>query len=95
MLANDPDHFGHPSTRPPVPNVTRRWAAVRDLDDLYAKYGSQSGEKMIINLKEAGYEKLLGGGSVNMPYTVIVPGFTKSAATKVSGAGGEVLTNDG
>lgn len=95
MLANDPDHFGHSSTRPPVPNVTRRWAAVRDLDDLYAKYGSQSGEKMIINLKEAGYEKLLGGGSVNTPYTVIVHGFTKSAAAKVSGAGGEVLTNDG
>ena len=95
MLANDPHHFGHSSTRPPVPNVTRRWAAVRDLDDLYAKYGTKSDDKMIINLKDAGYEKLLGGGSVNAPYTVIIPDSTKSAAAKVSGAGGEVLNSDG
>lgn len=94
MLANDPDHFGHSSTRPPVPNVTRRWAAVRDLDDLYAKYGSLVDEKKVINLKDAGYEKLLGGGRTNTPYTVIIPSFTKSAATKVSDAGGEVLTDD-
>ena len=91
MLKEDPDHFGHSSTRPPHPNVTRRWASVRDLDDLYIAHGRHSGERRIVDLAGAGYEKLLGGGSIRSAYTVIVPNSTKSAATKVAAAGGEVL----
>ena len=95
MLKEDPDHFGHSSTRPPYPNVTRRWAGVRDLDDLYATYGRLDGDRRIIDLAGAGYEKLLGGGSVTSPYVVIVPDSTKAATAKVAGAGGEVLQEYG
>ncbi len=95
MLMNEPDHFGHSSTRPPVPNVTKKWASVRDLADLYAKYGSRDGEKNVINLFALGYQKLLGGGTVSMPYTVIIPASTKSATEKVRGAGGEVQSSNG
>ncbi len=95
MLMNDPDHFGHSSTRPPNPNITRRWASVRDLDDLYARHGRLEGERRIVDLRGAGYEKLLGGGSVSSAYTVLVPDSTKSAAGKVEAAGGEVLSDDG
>ena len=95
MLKEDPDHFGHSSTRPPHPNVTRRWAGVRDLDDLYAVCGRQEDDKRIIDLAGAGYEKLLGGGSVTSPYTVIVPNSTKAATAKVAAAGGEVLPKNG
>lgn len=95
MLMYDPDHFGHNSTRPPNPNITRKWASVRDLDDLYAKYGRQEEERRIVDLRAAGYQKLLGGGSVSAAYTVLVPDYTKSAAEKVGAAGGEVLSDDG
>lgn len=95
MLMYDPDHFGHSSTSPPNPNITRKWAGVRDLDDLYAKYGRQEGERRIVDLRAAGYQKLLGGGSVSTAYTVLVPDSTKSAAEKVGAAGGEVLSDDG
>ena len=95
MLKDDPDHFGHSSTRPPYPNVTKRWAGVRDVDDLYARYGRRDGDKLVVDLGSAGYEKLLGGGSVGAAYTVVVPNSTKSAAAKVAAAGGEVLPEYG
>ena len=95
MLKYDPDHFGHSSTRPPYPNVTKKWAAVRDLDDLYARHGHADGDRRVVDLAAAGYEKLLGGGSVDSAYTVIIGNSTKSASAKVAAAGGEVLPKNG
>lgn len=97
MLKYDPNHFGHASTRPPYPNITRKWASVRDLPDLYARYGRQDGDARIIDLGGEGYQKLLGGGSLpeSVPYTVIIPASTKSADEKVRAAGGQVLTSNG
>lgn len=95
MLKYDPKHFGHASTRPPYPNVTKKWASVRDLNDLYRTYGTQEGDVRIIDLGSAGYEKLLGGGSISEPYIVKIPASTKSADAKVKAAGGEVLTENG
>lgn len=95
MLANNPDHFGHSSTRPPVPNITKKWASIRDLDDLFVRYGSFDGDVRVVDLASAGYEKLLGGGSVSVPYRVIVSQSTRPAAEKISGAGGEVLSGNG
>ena len=45
MLKYDPDHFGHDSTHPPHPTITKKWASVRDLDDLFEKFGKKDGEK--------------------------------------------------
>ena len=95
MLKYDPKHFGHGSTRPPHPNVTKKWASVRDLNDLYRTYGTQDGDVRIIDLGNAGYEKLLGGGSISEPYIIKIPASTKSADAKVKAAGGEVLTENG
>ena len=95
MLKYDPKHFGHGSTRSPYPNVTKKWASVRDLNDLYRTYGTQDGDVRIIDLGNAGYEKLLGGGSISEPYIIKIPASTKSADAKVKAAGGEVLTENG
>ena len=43
LLKYDPDHFGHDSTHPPHPIITKKWASVRDLDDIFAKHGKQEG----------------------------------------------------
>lgn len=95
MLKYEPDHYGHSSSKPPHPSVTRRWASIRDLDDLYAKLGREEDGIRTIDLCGAGYEKLLGGGTVTSPYAVRVPKFTKSAQQKLETVGGMVLPCDG
>ncbi len=95
MLKDDPDHFGHDSTHPPHPNITKKWASVRDLDDLFAKFGKKEGEKKVIDLSGNGFDKLLGGGKISNAYTVKIKQSTSSAQEKVKQAGGEVLSNDG
>ncbi len=95
MLKYDPDHFGHDSTHPPHPIVTKKWVSVRDLDDLFEKFGKKDGEKKVIDLSTMGYDKLLGGGKITNAYTVKIGRFTKSAEEKVKQSGGEVLTTNG
>ncbi len=95
MLKEDPDHFGHDSTHPPHPNVTKKWASVRDLDDLFAKFGKKEGDKKIIDLNANGYDKLLGGGEISKAYTVKIKQSTASAQEKVKQTGGEVLDKNG
>lgn len=95
MLKYNPDHFGGSSTHPPHPNIAKKWASVRDLDDLFNKIGKEENGKKIIDLITAGYQKLLGGGKISNAYTIKVKQFTKSAEEKVKTAGGEVITTDG
>lgn len=91
LLKFDPDHFGHDSTHPPHPNVIKKWASVRDLDDLFAKHGKLEGNRKLIDLISLGYDKLLGGGQVKNAYLVKVKQYTASAEDKIKKVGGEVL----
>ena len=91
MLLTDPNHFGHDSTHPPHPNLVKKWISVRDLDAFYEKFGKQEGGKKVIDLKELGYDKLLGGGHTKNAYTIKVDRFSASAEEKIKEAGGEVL----
>ena len=95
MLKEDPDYFGHDSTHPPHPNIIKKWASVRDLDDLFTKFGTKEGEKKILDLASVGYDKLLGGGKIKNAYTVKITQSTASAQEKVKQAGGEVLAANG
>jgi large subunit ribosomal protein L15 len=90
MLMTDPKHFGHDSTHPPHPNLVRKWASVRDLDDIFTKFGKQEGGKKLIDLTELGYDKLLGGGQTKNAYVVKVEKFSASAEEKIKQSGGEV-----
>ena len=95
LLKEDPNHFGHDSTHPPHPNITKKWASVRDLDDLFSKFGKEEGGKKIIDLAKAGFDKLLGGGKASNAYTVKVNQFTATAQEKIKSIGGEVLADNG
>ena len=90
LLKDEPDHYGHESTSPPHPNITKKWARVRDLDDLFAKFGKEEGGKKIVDLESAGYDKLLGGGNISNAYSVKVENFTASAEEKLKAVGGEI-----
>ena len=91
LLKDEPDHYGHESTSPPHPNITRKWASVRDLDDLFAKFGKEEGGKKIVDLESAGYDKLLGGGNISNAYSVKIENFTASAEEKLKAVGGEIV----
>ena len=95
MLKFDPDHFGHDSSHPPHPNITKKWASIRDLDDLFVKFGKQTGEKKVIDLISNRYDKLLGGGKISTAYTVKVKKASAKAEEKIKQAGGEVLSSIG
>ena len=90
LLKDEPDHYGHESTSPPHPNITKKWASVRDLDDLFAKFGKEEDGKKIVDLESAGYDKLLGGGNISNTYSVKVENFTASAEEKLKAVGGEI-----
>ena len=91
LLKDEPDHYGHESTSPPHPNITRKWASVRDLDDLFTKFGKEEGGKKIVNPESAGYDKLLGGGNISNAYSVKIENFTASAEEKLKAVGGEIV----
>jgi len=91
LLKDEPDHYGHESTSPPHPNITRKWASVRDLDDLFTKFGKEEGGKKIVDLESAGYDKLLGGGNISNAYSVKIENFTASAEEKLKAVGGEIV----
>lgn len=95
LVKYDPDHFGHDSTHPPHPSITKKWASIRDLDQLFAKFGKVEGDKKVIDLSKNGYDKLLGGGKTSTAYTIRIKKFTPSAEEKIKQAGGEVLTTNG
>ena len=91
LLKDEPDHYGHESTSPPHPNITRKWASVRDLDDLFTKFGKEEGGKKIVDLESAGYDKLLGGGNISNAYSVKIENFTALAEEKLKAVGGEIV----
>ena len=91
LLKDEPDHYGHESSKPPHPNITKKWTSVRDLDDLFTKFGKEESGKKVVDLESAGIEKLLGGGKISNAYSVKVENFTASAEEKLKTAGGEIF----
>jgi len=57
---------------------------VCDLDRLYP-------DAEVIDLKSAGYDKLLGSGRVERPVTVVVDECSEKAKEKIENAGGKVV----
>ena len=91
LLKEDPDHYGHDAPKTPHPNIIKKWASVRDLDDLFATFGKEEGGKKNVDLQSAGYDKLLGGGKITNAYTVKISQFTASAEEKLKAVGGEIV----
>ena len=93
VIKEDPDHFGHKSTHRPasVSIITKKWASVRDVDELITKFGKQKGIKKLLDLGVLGFDKLLGGDKVKGAYTIKIGQSTGKAKEKVKKAGGEVI----
>lgn len=94
-VIEEPDHFGHNSTKPSRQNRLNRWVNLRDVDDLAARFGTTNEHgKTILDLRSIGYEKLLGGGTVQKPIVVQVAKVSATAKQKIELAGGNIVLNE-
>ena len=92
-----PDWFGKKGfTRPPSLTVKYKVINVGTLSEYLDKWLNKgyvtidSNGRIIVNLQELGYNKLLGEGEINKPVIVTVLKASKKAIEKIKNAGGEV-----
>ena len=68
---------------------------MRDVNDLAARFGTTNEHgKTILNLRSIGYDKLLGGGTVQKPIVVHVTKISATAKQKIELAGGNIVLNE-
>jgi len=91
----EPEHFGKKGFVPPT---ARKIKAInlKDLDQLAEKLledklAEKEGDKIKIDLKKIGYDKLLGSGKVTKPLIVEGKYFSKQAIKKLEEVGGKAI----
>ena len=69
-------------------------STLQDKIDTFIKKGFAKKDKdiIVIDLKKAGYTKLLGNGKINKKFNIIVPSASKSAVAKLEKAEGKLIT---
>lgn len=68
---------------------------MRDVNDLAARFGTTNEHgKTILDLRSIGYDKLLGGGTVQKPIVVQVTKVSATAKQKIELAGGNLVLNE-
>ena len=98
MVKFDPKHFGkYGFKRPQGTAQVFNPVNVDFLDENSDKLLSQGiateeDNKIIIDVTELGYNKVLGKGKISKALTIKAPQFSKSAVSKIENAGGEALT---
>jgi len=92
VVKYEPDYFGKNGFTYPRSKCIRT-INVGDLDALSEKLPKKQVEdgKAIIDLKELGFDKLLGAGVVKTSMVVKVSSFSKNAEEKIKEAGGQIL----
>ncbi len=97
MIKYAPNWYGkHGFTRPPRIVAEINSINVGEINEI-AQYLLSTGnpvkedEKIIIDVTELGFNKVLGGGRVTVPIKLITPSITERAREKIEKAGGEVV----
>jgi large subunit ribosomal protein L15 len=94
-LKEEPEHFGHEQFHALRKSDITRWVNLKDLNQLMKYSKATEDGKVVLDLSELGYEKLLGAGRVDAVVSVKVKKASKSAKEKIAEAGGEVLVLGG
>jgi len=85
MIKYIPDHFGAHGFKRPKGTVKKdKTINIGQLEDMFPK-------KKEINLTEEGFDKLLGGGTINNSLKIKVESASQSAVDKIKEKGGEVI----
>ncbi|MEM2130408.1 MAG: uL15 family ribosomal protein [Candidatus Bathyarchaeia archaeon] len=94
VLRYEPDHFSKDKFKPPNQKQPRIINLKQLEEIIYRQTKTKKAKtgKITIDLKEIGYDKLLGSGKISVPITVKVPSCSEEAKKKIEEAGGEVIT---
>jgi len=101
VLKYAPNWYGkHGFTQPASSRVNVIGVNVGEIDEYARKLLLQGlavkeGDKIVINVMEHGFNKVLGGGKVTLPLKIITPSITEIARRKIEEAGGEVVLTSG
>jgi large subunit ribosomal protein L15 len=94
VIKYDPDYYSKTGFTSPKSFKLRHRVNIINvgaLDSLAEKFAVEQDEgKMLVDLENLGYSKLLGSGKITKSLVVKVSSFSESAAEKVKGAGGEI-----
>jgi Ribosomal protein L15 len=97
MLKYDRDHFGrHGFKRPQCvvkANCTINVSELSEQIDKFVSMGfaSKEGDTYNINLTDAGVDKLLGNGNIDIPVNVTVSQVSVKAREKIEASGGSIV----
>ena len=98
VVKYDPDRFGKSGFKRPQKTINRFKTVNLDyLDNNAEKFVEQElaqkeGDKIVIDVTDLGYEKVLGKGKVTKVLTIKAPIFSASAISKIEEKGGEAVT---
>lgn len=98
MVKNDPKHFGKYGFKRPQGTKTDYKPVNVDYldekcDELVLKgLATKEKDKIVIDVTEIGYNKVLGKGRINKALIIKSPQFSQSALDKIEKAGGEAVT---
>ncbi len=96
MLKHDRNHYGHYGFKRPQclvkANSTINVAELqKSMDRFFAMgFATKDGDKYVVNLTDAGIDKLLGSGSVDIAIDVTVAEVSVKAKEKIEAAGGSI-----
>lgn len=94
----DPDRYGKSGFKRPQKTITKfnpvNLAYLDEkLDELVEKgLAKKENGKIVVDVTELGYNKVLGTGKITKPAIIKSPGFSESATRKIEEAGGEAVT---
>ncbi|TKJ25572.1 MAG: 50S ribosomal protein L15 [Hadesarchaea archaeon B3_Hades] len=97
MLKHMPKHFGkHGFTRPLAARREISAINVGELDErldelLQQGIAKREEERIVVDVKKLGFERVLGGGRVTHPLEIIAKEFVESAKRKLEEAGGKAI----
>ncbi len=88
---NFPGYFGRKGFKRPAKVVRKEKSInVGEIESRLLKEEVKKGEKVELNLKELGYDKLLGKGKVFHPFKIVVDKYSSNALKKIEEAGGKI-----
>jgi large subunit ribosomal protein L15 len=93
VVKYEPDYFGKTGFTSPK-SLKRKTNVINvgSLEGVASEFSTKTEKgKILLDLKNLGYTKLLGTGRISEPLTVRVGMCSKSAAEKVKKAGGQIL----
>lgn len=93
-LKHEPDYFKKDRFKSPRGRKEDNILNLKELEEIASKLPPRRKKrkvKVLIDLEEMGYDKLLGEGKITIPVSVKVPSVSETALRKIEEAGGEVL----